>query len=322
MSLDLSVVIPVWKSTESLGLLTQRLAAVLDDERLTFEIIFVDDGSPAPTWDVIQQLTTQYPAVRGIRLMRNFGQHNATLCGLRHSRGQWVATLDDDLQHPPEELPKLLTAARTERFDVLYGHYAKKQHPHLRNLGSKAIGWLFQRAHHMPTPPTSFRLIRREVVDCLVQQRSPRPIIDAALVWSTQAIGRVTVEHAPSTNRRSRYSPLQLANFLLGVLLSTPTLLVWPMATAAALALAASMAAAVAAVWLPSAALAAPCVTLGCTGLVLLAGAAILLSAELPLSQLNGKPAYVTRELVNCSESQADPLDGVSIAHPPQREAG
>src|SRR2546423_327787 len=108
---SLSVVIPAYKSAEILPELAARLAAVLGQEALADdenELILVNDGSPDGTWSVICRLAAEYPWVRGINLMRNYGQHNALLCGIRAARGVITVTMDDDLQHPPEEIPRLI----------------------------------------------------------------------------------------------------------------------------------------------------------------------------------------------------------------------
>src|SRR5689334_8474595 len=112
-SVEISVVIPVYNSAEMLPLLHARLDAVLATMGNSFEVIYVDDGSQDASWSVLRQLEQQYRgSVTAVQLMRNYGQHNALMCGFRQARGNYVITMDDDLQHPPEEIPKLLAAIK------------------------------------------------------------------------------------------------------------------------------------------------------------------------------------------------------------------
>ncbi len=128
MFVDVSVVIPVYNSARFLPNLVARLMSVLQTETPQFEIILVDDGSTDGSWDVLSELWTRYPShVMAIQLMRNYGQHNALMCGFRQARGQYIVTMDDDLQNPPEEIPKLLSAIRRSGVDLVYGVYTQKK---------------------------------------------------------------------------------------------------------------------------------------------------------------------------------------------------
>ena len=108
-------------------MLVERLQPVLSALAGPYELVLVNDGSPDRSWEIIEQLAAKHSWVRGIRLMRNYGQHNALLCGIRAARYEIIATMDDDLQHPPEELPKLL-AELNRGFEVVYGAPEKEQH--------------------------------------------------------------------------------------------------------------------------------------------------------------------------------------------------
>src|ERR1700686_5014754 len=133
---SISVVVPVYRSEAALPLLVKRLQPVLTAATARFELVLVNDGSPDGSWQVIEQLATEYSWVRGICLMRNYGQHNALLCGIRAARHDVIVTMDDDLQHPPEEIPKLL-AKLAEGFDVVYGTPRIEQHGLWRDLASQ-----------------------------------------------------------------------------------------------------------------------------------------------------------------------------------------
>src|SRR5512144_60405 len=115
---DVSIVIPCFRSEQSLPHLAKRIQQTMSAAEVSFELVLVEDGSPDGTWTVIQQLARQHPFIRGVRLMRNYGQHNAVLCGIRAACGGIIVTMDDDLQNPPEEIPRLLAKLR-EGYDVV-----------------------------------------------------------------------------------------------------------------------------------------------------------------------------------------------------------
>ena len=117
---ECSVVVPVYNSQASLPALIERLAGVLPTVADRFEVILVNDGSRDESWDGICQAARKHAWVRGINLMRNYGQHNALLAGIRAARFAVVVTMDDDLQHPPEEIPRLLETLG-QGHDLVYG---------------------------------------------------------------------------------------------------------------------------------------------------------------------------------------------------------
>src|SRR5207249_4958676 len=144
--MDLSVVIPVYRSAPTLGQLVTRLRAVLVGTGLDYEIVFVEDGSPDDSWRVLEELRRRHPErIVAVQLMRNYGQHNALMCGFRRSRGELVVTMDDDLQNPPEQIPKLLAAIKRGDYDLVYGSYGGKKHSPWRNLSSGVVNAFYRR---------------------------------------------------------------------------------------------------------------------------------------------------------------------------------
>src|SRR6476646_2736074 len=131
----ISVVVPVYRSEAILPELVQRLEMVLSRITSACELVLVNDSSPDRSWDVIGQLAGRYPWIHPINLMRNYGQHNTLLCGIRAAQYGLIVTMDDDLQHPPEEISKLL-AVLDQGYDVVYGRPAQEQHGLLRDLAS------------------------------------------------------------------------------------------------------------------------------------------------------------------------------------------
>ncbi len=138
--MNCSVVIPVYKGAATLEPLLQRLEHVLPQVAAKYEVILVNDGSPDESWSVIDRLVTQYESVRGISLMRNYGQENATLCGILESRYEVIVTMDDDLQHCPEELPKLVSKLN-EGYDVVYAVPRRRHQSWWRTLFSATVKW-------------------------------------------------------------------------------------------------------------------------------------------------------------------------------------
>jgi undecaprenyl-phosphate 4-deoxy-4-formamido-L-arabinose transferase len=205
--MDISVVIPVYGSQTTLRPLTERLCAVLDQTGRSYEIIFVNDDSPDQASAELEALRSQYhERLVVIELTRNFGQHNAIMCGFHHARGRTVVTMDDDLQHPPEELPKLLAAIEETGLDVVYGRYDQKKHGLWRNLGSRVLNLVYRKVFGIAGQFTSFRVIRREIVQALLAYDLNFTFIDGLLAWNTRRIGSCTVEHAKRPHGRSGYS--------------------------------------------------------------------------------------------------------------------
>jgi glycosyltransferase involved in cell wall biosynthesis len=208
---DLSVVIPVYRSATMLPALVRRLLPVLEATGLTHEIVFVEDGSPDDSWRVLSELQADHAdRIVAIQLMRNFGQHNALMCGFRHARGALIITMDDDLQNPPEEIPKLLAAIRAGDFDLVYGAYGEKKHSGWRNAGSTLINAFYRFTFRNDVTITSFRILRRQLVECIFTYDLNFTFIDGLLAWNTRRIGAVPVEHHPRGASRSGYNIFKL----------------------------------------------------------------------------------------------------------------
>lgn len=204
--MDISVVVPVYRGAATLEELVSRLADVLPGLAGKYEAILVNDGSPDNSWEVIGRLAARYPWVRGVRLMRNYGQHNATLCGMRLARYEITLTMDQDLQHPPEEI-HILLAKLEEGYDVVYGAPRKLPQGAIRNALTAAIKGLL--AHVMDVPPSvrhisAFRAYRTHLRDAFANFRGPNLIVDVLLSWGTTRFASVTVDIAAA--RSSNYN--------------------------------------------------------------------------------------------------------------------
>ena len=237
--LSVSVVVPVYNSQETLPLLCERLLKVLSvlgesglqpagmpaTPGTPWEIILVNDGSKDQSWKVIRELAARYPGVQGINLMRNYGQHNAMLCGIRRANGNVIVTLDDDLQNPPEELPKLI-AQIVAGSDVVYGTRDQEQHGFLRNVASQATKMALQGAMGAKTAQsvTSFRAFRTRLREAFATHQSPNVCIDVLLTWATTRFATVEVRHEPRQIGQSNYSVARLITHALNMMTGFSTL--------------------------------------------------------------------------------------------------
>jgi len=207
----ISIVVPVYNSQETLRDLAARLEPVLKTAAPLFELILVNDSSRDGSWDVIRELSAQYPWVRGFSMLRNFGQHSALLCGIRAARYDTVVTMDDDLQNPPEEIPKLL-AKLAEGCDAVYGTPEKEQHGLLRDLASQVTKLALQNAMGAQTARyvSAFRAFRTKLRAAFADYRSPFVSIDVLLTWGTGRFAHIPVAHHPRTVGRSGYTVKKL----------------------------------------------------------------------------------------------------------------
>jgi glycosyltransferase involved in cell wall biosynthesis len=221
--MNLSIVVPIYKGESFIEPLVAELIRTLPAFTEKYEIILVSDGSPDHSWELIQNLTPRYECVRGIRMMRNYGQHNATLCGIRAARYEVVVTLDQDLQHPPEEIPQLL-AKLEEGYDVVYGAPRKLPQSLLRNVMTASIKWILAKVIGLPSVHnvSAFRAFRTHLREAFVNFQSPSLILDVLLSWGTTRFTSVPVNIALA--ERSNYSFTMLVRTATLILIGYSTL--------------------------------------------------------------------------------------------------
>ena len=228
---SISVVVPVYNSELILPALIKRLEPALNCLANKYEVILVNDGSRDQSWQVIQDLSRSFPRVRGINLMRNYGQHNALLCGIRAAQFDILVTMDDDLQHPPEEIHKLV-AKLEEGFEMVYGFPEHQQHGVLRDIASGMTKLALQKSMGAETARhvSAFRAFRTQARNAFANYHSPFISIDVVLTWATVRFVAIEVRHDPRETGVSNYTfgmlfkhamnmmtgfsilPLQLAN--------------------------------------------------------------------------------------------------------------
>jgi len=205
---DVSVVIPVFNSKETLRELCTRIDTTLRQTGKSYELILVDDGSRDESWNEIERIKSGSAFnISAIRLSKNFGQHNAILCGFNFCKGEVVITMDDDLQHPPEEIPKLISTYERTGADIVYGLPLNKKHSTVRNAGSFMVRKTSDHTNNKNKSGSSFRLVRVSLTNKLLQNHSHNFLfIDAVLAWYTGKIETVDVEHHPRKAGTSGYT--------------------------------------------------------------------------------------------------------------------
>ena len=214
-----SVVVPVYNSEHTLQELYTRLEKVFRETiKEEFELILVDDGSKDRSFEVMKELREKDSRVKIIQMARNFGQHPALLCGFAHAKGEFIVTMDDDLQHQPEELPKMINVMNErDDVDVIIASYEGRKHNLIRKLGTKLSVWATSKM--LGKDPnlqiTSYRLIRRFLVEAMLKTNTYLPQIGNLLVLSSNRIINVPVQHAARAYGKSGYSFRRLVKDLI-----------------------------------------------------------------------------------------------------------
>lgn len=223
--MDISVVVPVYNSENSLHLLVEEVGKVLPEVADHYELVLINDGSPDRSWDVISGLAKDHPWVRGINLMRNYGQHNATLCGIREADYEIIVVMDDDLQNPPGEIPKLL-AKLDEGYDVVYGVARRRQQIWWKSISSRIVKQAISAVMGLRTVRDigAFKAFRSDVKKAFDDFRSPDVLVDVLLSWGTSRFASVEVDEAPRGTGKSNYSFFKLVKVSFLVLTSYTTI--------------------------------------------------------------------------------------------------
>jgi glycosyltransferase involved in cell wall biosynthesis len=218
---DISVVIPVYNSAAILNELVERIAIVLTNTN--YEIVLIDDGSKDNSWAIISQLKeTHHKTIKGIQLNKNYGQHNALLCGMINSKGKNIITMDDDLQHPPEEIEKLIAKQKETNAQVVYGIPHNKKHDKIRKAGSYFVRKSSKYFANNPSGEgSSFRLIDAEIISQIKLHHANNYIfIDEIIHWYTSDIALVDVTHHERKAGKSGYTLARLIRLYLSVFIN------------------------------------------------------------------------------------------------------
>lgn len=215
---SVSVVVPVYNSEQTLPILISKIRAVLAPTASAFEVILVNDCSKDNSWQVIEKLATQDKAVLGLNLMRNYGQHNALLAGIMRAQYDYIVTIDDDLQNPPEEIPRLLDALAAGK-DVAYGKPENRKHSLWRNISSKIIKGSLRLAlgAEMASKSSAFRAFRSDLRKGFIHFTDAQVSVDVLLSWTANQIAEIKVAHQPRLNGRSGYTLRKLLSLTLSM---------------------------------------------------------------------------------------------------------
>ena len=227
--IKLSVIIPVYNSERTIGALVDSVRSELSSVVKEIEFVLVNDGSRDNSHSVILELYKKYPtSLCYVQLFRNFGEHNAVMCALNHMSGDCAVIIDDDFQNPPSEIIKLVSKIYEDQVDVVYSYYEQKQHSPLRNLGSWFTGFVAQLILKKPKGLylSSFKAMRKELVDIIIQYQGPYPYIDALILRSTHSIGRSLCQHNEREVGHSNYNLRRLVRLWLNMFIGFS---VWPL---------------------------------------------------------------------------------------------
>jgi len=211
MTIDYSIVVPVYGGEATLDVLFDRTKSFFEGFGKTFQMIFVDDESADSSWQKIVALKQAHPKqIKAIKLSKNFGQQKATLCGINHSSGNIIITIDEDLQVPPEEIKKLIDKYNETHADLIYGLFEKSQQTMVRKAGSWFVNKFFSAFASTTGSGSSFRLITRKLADKLVEVNQAHLLLDEVLNWYTSNIAYEHVDHLEREDGKSGYSIYKL----------------------------------------------------------------------------------------------------------------
>ena len=215
-----SVVVPCYRSAVTLPPLIARINEALPAHVSDYEVVLVVDGGDGATWTTANELQRRHRRVRALRLSRNYGQHNALVAGVRAARYDVVVTMDDDLQHRPEEIPALL-AALTDDVDLVYGVADREEHGVARSLASRLAKAGIERMLHIRSARqiSAFRAFRTFLRDGFAQLNGPHASLDVALSWATTNVAAVRVRMDDRTSGRSGYTVRMLVRHTLNMVL-------------------------------------------------------------------------------------------------------
>jgi glycosyltransferase involved in cell wall biosynthesis len=219
----ISIVVPVFNSANTLESLCDEVDSQMRLAAIEYELILVEDGSKDESWNKICELKTKYEKLRGYRLHKNSGQHKALICGISKASGNWIVTLDDDLQFSPSDIKTLLDTAISQEASLVYGIPHKSKKSFFRSLGSKFLTFIFNHFADLPVQGSSFKIFKSTVAEKLRESDHPFLFIDEVLCWHAHQISVVSVNHIARKNGKSNYSFLKLIKIGLKYIISYTT---------------------------------------------------------------------------------------------------
>ncbi len=222
----ISIVIPVYNSNQSLKIIAEGIDLMANDEGIDYELIFVNDSQDNPeTWKILKELSQQIKQVKAINLTRNFGQQAATMCGIKVAQGDFIITMDDDLQHNPNDIPKFLE--KRHKHDILIGQFSSKKHNYFKRFTSYVKEFFDRKILNKPkgVQLSSFRLFSRIVADGILRFNPIFPYIPAMLLHVSKDISGVHVSHQPRVYGKSGYSVTSLIILFSSLIINNSSIL-------------------------------------------------------------------------------------------------
>lgn len=206
-----SIVVPVYNGEKTIEQLCKEILDYFNSNHASYEILFIDDYSKDSTWNVLKKLKQENSLhVKIFRLAKNAGQQHATICGINNANGNFIITIDDDLQTEPKEINKLIQHQQQTDADLVYGTYEKKQHSFVRNAGSNFVIWFFNKFSSAYKNTSSFRLLKKELANTIRNSNQKNFLLDEIIGWHTANISHIHVHHQESKKGASTYSIIKL----------------------------------------------------------------------------------------------------------------
>jgi len=221
--MKISIVIPVYNSETIVSKTVDEILKETNKHNLNIEILLINDGSPDNSWSIIKKLAQDISEVKSINLIKNFGQHNAVLCGFENATGDYVITMDDDLQNPPSEIIHLVDKVKENKdYDLVFGKFREKRHASYRKLGTKLIGYLNEKVFNKPKniTLTNFRIIKKDVIERVLKHNTAYPYIPGLLLMYSTNIANVMVEHHDRFDGKSNYTFKKIFSLISNLLIN------------------------------------------------------------------------------------------------------
>lgn len=212
---EISIIIPLYNCQKYINQIFLRIKKTLRSITDNYEVIFVEDHGSDGSLKILESLHKKDKRFKIITLSSNFGQHNAIICGFHFGRGDYMLTMDGDLQHPPEEIKKLINAIKASDYDLVYGKYDKKKHSLIRNIGSEMHYLLALITYKKRIRISAFRIMKKRIVKELIKSTNYKVNIDAYIykIFPKVKIGRIVVNHIERKEGKSSYGIRKLVRF-------------------------------------------------------------------------------------------------------------
>ncbi len=216
-----SLVIPVFNSSILLKKMISTTLNTIDKLPYEFELLMINDGSSDDSWSILQEIAQDEKRIKAVNLLKNYGQHNAVLCGMTYSNGDYIITMDDDLQNPPSEIIKLIDKI-SEGYDLVFGKFPQKKHANYRKLGTKLINYLNGKIFNKPKDITltNFRIFNKAVCKAAIEYKTNYPYIPGLLLMNAQKISNTDTDHHPREVGKSNYSMIKIFKLMSNLLVN------------------------------------------------------------------------------------------------------